>query len=240
MTSFDIGRRELLALTGATVLGAAMLPRAVLAAASPAAASRLLPGTDVCRLTPEVTAGPFYFDPKLVREDITEDRRGVPVRLLLQVVDRACAPIRGARVDVWHCDASGLYSNYAGQGDDPAHPASTEGETFLRGTQVAGRDGIVSFRTIYPGWYPGRTTHIHFKVFTDAKTRLTGQVFFPDALSSDIYANVAPYSERPAMRDTFNGNDWIARRAGDPSFAFVKEAGRAYEVALIIGIDPAA
>ena len=240
MTSIDIGRRELLTLTGATILGAAVLPRAALAAAAPAAAGRLLPGADVCRLTPESTAGPFYFDPKLVRADIAEGRRGVPLHLLLQVVDRDCTPIERARVDVWHCDASGLYSNYAGQGDDPAHPVSTEGETFLRGTQVAGRDGIVRFRTIYPGWYPGRTTHIHFIVFTDARTRLTGQIFFPDALSSRIYETVAPYSERRAARDTLNGDDWIARRAGDPSFAFVRETGKAYELAMIIGIDPSA
>ncbi|MEE2952928.1 MAG: intradiol ring-cleavage dioxygenase [Pseudomonadota bacterium] len=240
MTVHNPGRRRFLALTGATIGGAAIMPRSAVAAQTPAATSRLLIGQNICRLTPEVTEGPYYFDPKLVRRDITEGHAGIPLKLRMQVVDADCLPIEGARVDLWHCNASGLYSNYAGQGDDREHPVSTKGETFLRGTQMADEGGVVEFLTIYPGWYRGRTTHMHFKVFTNETTRLTGQIFFPDALSAYIYQNIAPYSDRQGERDTINANDWIAKQAGDASFAYVKEGETAYEVALIVGVDPSA
>jgi protocatechuate 3,4-dioxygenase beta subunit len=78
----------------------------------------------------DLSRRPYYFDPKLVRSDITEGRKGVPVTFRLQVVDHSCKPLTGARVDIWHCDAGGLHSNYPGQGDNRAHPISTKGETF--------------------------------------------------------------------------------------------------------------
>lgn len=110
-----------------------------------------LPGAKVCILTPEAVQGPFYFDPKLVRDDITEERRGAPLALTLQVASvKDCARLKGARVDLWHADGQGMYSGYRGQGDDGI---STRGETFLRGTQLTGADGQVRFATIYPGWY---------------------------------------------------------------------------------------
>ena len=115
-------------------------------------------------------------------------------------MDSACKPLPDARVDIWHADASGIYSGYRGQ---PGN-ISTEGETFMRGTQFADANGIVEFRTVYPGWYPGRTTHIHFKVFLDQASVLTGQIFFPDEVSDQVYATVAPYNERSARRDTTN------------------------------------
>lgn len=135
----------------------------------------LMPGADVCVITPEVTEGPYYFDPDLERADITEQRPGVATTVKLQVVDGLCTPLPGARVDLWHCDAAGQYSGYANQ----TGGVDTTGQTFMRGTQFAGDDGVVEFQTIYPGWYAGRTTHIHFKVFLDETTVLTGQIFFP-------------------------------------------------------------
>jgi protocatechuate 3,4-dioxygenase beta subunit len=174
-----------------------------------------------------------------VRQDITEGRAGVPVLVRLQVVDAACKPMPGARVDIWHCDATGLYSNYAGQGDDRSSPVSTKGETFLRGTQLADAQGVASFRSIYPGWYRGRTTHIHFKMFLDQATVLTGQIFFPDALSEFIYSTVPPYADRKAVRDTLNDADFIAKQATRASYAFIKEEDDAYLVSLIVGVDPA-
>lgn len=194
---------------------------------------------NVCRMTPRMVEGPFYFDPALLRENITEGRKGVPLKLVLQVVEGAtCKPIAGARVDVWHCDATGQYSGYDGQGDGGA--ISTKGEKFLRGTQVTGASGEVNFQTIYPGWYRGRTTHIHFKVLIEAKAMLTGQMYFPDALSEYIFANVAPYNTREARRDTLNSTDWIASADGDHiSFVSVREEKDGYVAALVIGVDPA-
>jgi protocatechuate 3,4-dioxygenase beta subunit len=194
--------------------------------------------SDVCLLTPEVTEGPFYFDPKLVRSNIAEGKQGVPITLLLQIVDERCKPLKGARVDIWHCDAKGVYSSYPGQGDDSEHPISTEGESFLRGTQLADQRGVVQFQSIYPGWYPGRTPHIHFKVFMDAKNVLTGQIFFPDALSEYIYQNIPPYSSRKQSRDTLNSDDSIATEATRASHANVKEEAGHYLISMIIGANP--
>jgi protocatechuate 3,4-dioxygenase beta subunit len=201
--------------------------------ASPAAAN-------VCRMTPRMVEGPFYFDPDLVRQDITEGRPGVPLRIDLQITDGAtCQPIEGARVDLWHCDATGQYSGYDGQGDDRS--ISTKGEKFLRGTQTTGANGEVTFTTVYPGWYRGRTTHIHFKVLLDEKAMLTGQLYFPDALSEYIFTNIAPYNTRSAKRDTLNSTDWIAGADGDHvSFVSVREEKDAYVASLIIGVDRAA
>ena len=120
-----------------------------------------LDDTPVCVLTPQATEGPFYFDPKQIRQDIVEDRVGAPLRIAVRVmrVDEGCTPLQDALVDLWHADAGGLYSGYPRQlgGRD------TTGQTFLRGMQVTNADGVALFDTIYPGWYPGRTVHIHFK-----------------------------------------------------------------------------
>lgn len=161
-----------------------------------------------CTLTPASVPGPFYFDPKLVRADITENFPGAPLRMRFVVMDAAtCAPIPGARVDVWQTRADGYYSGYPRQGD--RRNVDTSGKTFLRGTQMADTSGAAVFRSIYPGWYGGRTVHVHFKIFLDDKDMLTGQMYFPDALSQYIFANVAAYKRR-TRRDTFNGDDELA------------------------------
>lgn len=205
------------------------------AAGSPAPSAT----ANVCRMTPRMVEGPFYFDPDLVREDITEGRAGVPLRLALQLTDGAtCQPIAGARVDVWHCDATGQYSGYDGQGDDRS--ISTKGEKFLRGTLTTNAAGEVAFKTIYPGWYRGRTTHIHFKVLLDEKAMLTGQMYFPDALSEYIFTRIAPYNARTAKRDTLNSTDWIAGADGDHiTFVNIREEADAYVATLVIGVDRA-
>jgi protocatechuate 3,4-dioxygenase beta subunit len=208
------------------------------AGASASQTAALLQGADVCAIIPEVTEGPYYFDPAMERVDITEGRPGIPMRVRLQVVDAGCVPMPGARVDIWHCDATGVYSGYAGQGDDGS--VDTTGETFMRGTQFADDNGIVEFESVYPSWYRGRTTHVHFKVFLDETNILTGQIFFPDALSEYIYLNVAPYNDRASQRDTLNANDSIAAQSTRAAFAFIKELDEEYLVAMIVGVDPAA
>jgi protocatechuate 3,4-dioxygenase beta subunit len=206
-------------------------------AAGPDTSGLSAAAANVCRMTPRMVEGPFYFDPALVRENITEGRKGVPLKLVLQVVEGAtCQPISDARIDVWHCDATGQYSGYDGQGDGAA--ISTKGEKFLRGTQLTGASGEATFTTIYPGWYRGRTTHIHFKVLLEAKSMLTGQMYFPDALSEHIFANVAPYNSRTEKRDTLNSTDWIASADGDHiSYVAVREEKDGYVAALVIGVD---
>ncbi len=231
--STTITRRRALSLLAVTT-GSALMSRDAFAQATGGSGAGLITGAEVCVITPEVTEGPYYFDPALERSDITEGRSGLPTRVRLQVVDEQCRPLPGARVDIWHCDATGLYSGFANQ----TGGVDTSGETFMRGTQFADDQGIVEFATVYPGWYRGRTTHIHFKVFLDEASVLTGQLFFPDEVSERVYATVAPYTERTG-RDTFNDGDGIAQQAGPASVAQVEELPETYLVQMIIGVAPA-
>lgn len=198
-------------------------------------------GEGACLLTPQAIEGPFYTDPKLVRADITEGRPGVPLRIRLRVIEAGpCTAVQGARVDIWHCDAQGLYSGYPGQGD--SRTIDTTGQTFLRGTQVTDSSGWASFETLYPGWYAGRATHIHVKVFLDARTVLIGQIYFPDALNEFLYTQVLAYRGRKADRFVVNANDGIANEE-DPqrrAFCAVKEERDRYVASLVIGIDRSA
>jgi protocatechuate 3,4-dioxygenase beta subunit len=213
-------RRDSLITLAVTATGL-MIPRAALAQDT----SQLLMGSDVCSLVPETTEGPYYVADRMIRSDIREDRDGQPLLMRMQVVDPRCAPIEGARVDIWHCDAQGTYSAF---GDG-------RGETFLRGTQMADARGVVEFTTIYPGWYPGRTVHIHFKVYLDAQTLLTGQIFFDDGNSEAIYASDPAYA-RSDRRRVVNRNDGIARRAGEASVATLSRGQNAYLAQLIVGV----
>jgi protocatechuate 3,4-dioxygenase beta subunit len=147
-------------------------------------------------------------------------------------VDGGCTPLKDALVDLWHVDASGAYSGYPGQpgGQD------TSGQTFLRGTQVADDEGVAMFETIYPGWYPGRTVHIHFKVYYRNNTYATSQFYFPDDFTDKVYRRT-PYSDRP-NRTTRNVNDSVLR--GDPAernlLATLTEDGDGYSGVITIGV----
>jgi protocatechuate 3,4-dioxygenase beta subunit len=232
--TFGVTRRQ--ALSGAAATLGLGLAAARSGSASAEQWAATLPGTKMCILTPEAVEGPFYFDPKLVRADITEGHPGAPLGLTLQVVSAAdCAPIKAARVDLWHADGLGMYSGYRGQGDDGI---STRGQTFLRGTQFTDAKGQAGFVTIYPGWYPGRTPHIHFKVLLDAESLVTGQLYFPDDLSARIYAGRIPYRERKATRDMVaNVEDFIFQdQGGADTLVGVTEEGGSYRASLIIGV----
>jgi protocatechuate 3,4-dioxygenase beta subunit len=193
---------------------------------------------DVCFLTPQSIEGPYYLDPRLVRVEIAEGRTGVPLRIDLRVIDEAtCKPSERARVDIWHADAQGIYSGYEGQGDK--QDLSTTGQKFLRGTQFTDSKGAVSFKTIYPGWYVGRATHIHFKVLLDERNVLTGQMYFPDAVNEFIYANIPAYADRLNPRAVVNANDRFAN-FHDPnrsSFCAIKEERDCYAASLVLGVD---
>lgn len=211
---------------------AATLPQTILAQVQ----SSNLISTDVCLLQPEVTEGPFYVDPDLIRADITEGRPGLPMQLRLQVVTADCTPVVGARVDVWHCDAEGVYSGVEnlGGGQD------TTGQTFLRGTQMTDATGVAQFQTIFPGWYSGRTTHIHYKVILQDQTVLTSQIFFDETVNQAIYEEAEAYAARGAARDMFNDADRIAQQAGTGAYAKVAMTAPdgAMDAALVVGISP--
>lgn len=220
----------------AALLGLSAAPSVVLAASRNAGAASPEPGA--CLLTPQSIEGPFYLDPRLVRSELAEGRPGVPLRLDLRIVEAgACTPLRGARVDVWHADAQGLYSGYDGQGD--RRRISTVGQSFLRGTQASDGAGAVAFETLYPGWYPGRATHVHFKVFVDSRTLVTGQMYFPDETNEAVYRTEAAYGNRLFKRDTLNATDVFAR-SEDPrriGFCTMRREGGGYVASLTVGVD---
>lgn len=234
-TRSGVLNRYLASLTRRALLKALASMPVVLGGVLPAWAAKTAPrarliSSKVCVVMPETTEGPFYVDPDLVRADITEGKAGVPVELLLQVVTADCEPVKDARVDVWHCDAEGNYSGFGASGSGS--------KAFLRGTQFTDSEGIARFETIYPGWYPGRVTHIHYKVFLGERTVLTSQLFFPDEINERVYAGSAPYNARPASAAT-NASDWIARRAGEGAVASLREKEKRYTASLVVGIDSA-
>ncbi len=147
-------------------------------------------GLGTCTLLPEQTAGPFELNEQFDRRDIREGCPGRAMRLGLRVVDQSCAPVSGAAVEVWHCDASGDYSAFADGGGGKDEGAGT---TFLRGTQTANDDGIVEFLTIVPGWYRGRAVHVHVRVHAEGAVVLTTQLYFDESHLGEVYAS-PPYS----------------------------------------------
>lgn len=143
------------------------------------------------------------------------------------VVDVAtCRPIKGAAVDVWHCDARGVYSGTSVQG--------AEDERFLRGVQRTDAKGVALLRTIYPGWYPGRTVHIHVLVHLGGNVVHTGQLYFADAVTDAVYKR-RPYASRP-NRDPRNPGDSIYRNDGKHSTLKLVRSGSGYVGSITMGV----
>jgi protocatechuate 3,4-dioxygenase beta subunit len=146
------------------------------------------PGTDPNQktdcddpITPPVPEGPFYKRENLNRMDITENKKGTPTRYVFKVEDKHCKPIEGAIVDIWQCDSDGIYSNFKQE--------NTVNQTWLRGYQKTDKKGECSFISIFPGWYTGRITHLHVKVYIDEKNVLTTNCFFPKEIENEVYKN---------------------------------------------------
>jgi protocatechuate 3,4-dioxygenase beta subunit len=207
-------RRETLALLGST--GTLLLLGGWI---SRAGASRPGQPRNPCVVRPASTAGPYYVDEKLDRSDIRSDpadgtvKQGALLALTLNVFSIAkgsCAPLKGAVVDVWQCDAEGVYS------DAVDSNFNTTGKKFLRGYQVTDKSGVAKFTTIYPGWYPTRTPHIHYKIRSPVSApspyEFTGQLYFDEGLSDRVYAK-PPYAAK-GKRTVSNITDRIYNRDG--------------------------
>jgi protocatechuate 3,4-dioxygenase beta subunit len=193
-----------------------------------------------CILTPTADEGPYFVDERLLRSDIRADaaggrpEEGVPLALTLRVVDAQgdCPPVQGAHVDIWHCNAYGIYS------DEPAE--GTVGQTFLRGCQLTDADGSVHFTTIFPGWYAGRAVHIHLKTRLLRDERVTydftTQLFFDEALIHEIHTRRSPYDVRGAPQSA-NADDYIYRVDG-PALTLPVTAKRdgGYQGSIVIGL----
>ena len=227
-------RREALALIGAS--GAALL-----AGAAPASAAGVQAG---CVVRPAQTEGPFFVDGELERSDIRTDARGgktrpgtpLQLRFNLTTVGANCTPLAGAQVHVWHSDADGQYS------DADVRHASSASLQFLRGYQVTDAAGTAQFLTIYPGWYGGRTPHIHFKIrlpvapgSSSRSQEFTSQLYFDDAVSDRVYA-AAPYTSH-GRREMRNADDFLFRSGGKQLMLELQPEGAGYAGAFDVGVQ---
>jgi len=171
-------------------------------------------GSGSCIASPEETAGPYPVDlsanSAIFRTDITEGKEGIPLSLTLTVVNsnNNCAVIENARVDIWHCDKDGYYSEFTEQGY--LGTKNYQGQTFLRGIQLTDSKGQVNFKTIYPGWYSGRATHIHIEIFINSIIKKTTQLAFPDSLNEEVY--------QTALYSAHGENTSVADNAADMIF----------------------
>jgi protocatechuate 3,4-dioxygenase beta subunit len=243
-----LNRREaLLALAGVgaavALVGCGVSSTATTQATATTASSTTSAGgaTPACVARPALTEGPYFVDERLNRSDIRSDpsdgsvRQGALLALAFRVshLTNACAPLAGASVDVWHCDALGAYSDVS----DPNF--STVGKKFLRGYQVTDSSGVAAFTTIYPGWYQGRAVHIHFKIRSHANAgaayEFTSQLFFDDAITDQVYTQ-APYNAK-GQRTLRNSGDGIFNQGGQQLLLAPAKAGEGYSATFDIGLQ---
>jgi protocatechuate 3,4-dioxygenase beta subunit len=234
-----LSRREALAFLGAT--GALLF---LGCSDSSATSSNTGDTSSSCVVRPELTEGPYYVDEELLRSDIRSDpsdgtiRPGALLALTFNVsraASNACSPLAGAIVDLWHCDALGVYSDVS----DPSF--NTSGKKFLRGYQVTGSDGVARFTTIYPGWYQGRAVHIHFKIRSAASAasayEFTSQLFFDDSLTDQVHAT-EPYASK-GQRTLRNSGDGIYNGGGSQLILDVTGTADGYAATFNIALDTA-
>jgi protocatechuate 3,4-dioxygenase beta subunit len=219
------------ALTPASPTVAAQQTSAAATAAASAAAATVLPS---CIVRPALTEGPYFVDEKLSRSDIRSDPATGAVRpgalltlnfLVSRVSGSACAALSGAVVDVWHCDALGVYSDVD----------NARGQKFLRGYQTTDASGSAKFTTVYPGWYQGRAVHVHFKIRPTSSSEFTSQLFFDDALNTQVFAGT-PYSQKGTQGITRNSADGIFQQSGGKLTLNVTKNGDAYAATFDIGL----
>lgn len=242
-------RREVLALLGGAAIAACApaalsspTPTASTAGASPAAsAAGSIVAMPACVVVPALTEGPYFVDEKLNRSDIRADATGGTPKAGAQlditfnvgrVSGNACTALPGATVDVWHCDALGVYSDAS----DPGF--NTKGQKWLRGYQTTDASGVAKFTTVYPGWYQGRAVHIHFKIrtTTGAQTAdFTSQLFFDENMNEKVFAT-APYSQKGASGRLRNERDGIYNESGGKTLLNVTQSGSIYTAAFAIGL----
>jgi protocatechuate 3,4-dioxygenase beta subunit len=173
-----------------------------------------------------------------IRSDPTNGRikQGTPLTLTFQIMRLnagSCGPLPGVQVDIWHCDAMGVYSDVQDPGFD------TLGQKFLRGHQITDIRGEAQFVTIYPGWYPIRTIHIHLKIRTapvaQKSFEFTSQIYFPDELTDHVHT-AFPYSSK-GRRRVRNQHDFIFRDGGDRLMLIPSQTDKGYAAFFAIGLQ---
>jgi len=166
--------------------------------------------TTACVLAVAATEGPCTEAADQVRKDVSEGFTGLPVRLALRVVDASCNPLADAKVKIWHTQITGSYSGNTPNNGMCLKDAADSSKHYFRGVQTSDADGRVDFDTCFPGWYRGRTVHIHFTVTANGKS-FTSQLVFDDTLVAEIFADHPEYSGF-GQPDTTNTNDNVVSR----------------------------
>lgn len=231
-------RREVMKLV--TIGGIAAFAGLDLVAAQSSGPAGALPA---CVVRPEMIEGPYFLDRQLQRADIRTDpstsvaRPGVPLEVAFSVSHLGagrCAPLAGAVVDLWQCDAAGIYSGVS----DPRF-GDTKGQKFLRGVQTTDKSGRAAFLTIFPGWYAGRAVHLHFKLRTNAAPagayEFTSQLFFDEGLIDVVHAQ-EPYAAK-GRRDTMNSADGFYPAGGSKLMLAPVKTPQGYAATFDIGLD---
>lgn len=244
-----LSRREVLTLLGTGTAAVFLGCRRVRRSGEPTTSLASLATADAavipsCVVRPEQTEGPYFIDEKLNRSDIRSDpedrsvRPGVPLRLAFhvsRVSGTSCSPLSGAIVDIWQCDALGVYSDVR----DMNAGFDTRGKKFLRGYQTTDANGVAEFLTIYPGWYEGRTVHIHFKIRNDPGSRsvqeFNSQLYFDESTTDQVY-KLAPYNSK-GRRSTTNDTDFIFRRGGKQLIPTLTKDSHGYAAKFEIGLQ---
>lgn len=189
-------------------------------------------------VSPEETIGPYpdntgmLNNPAFYRNDVTEGRPGTPLTLNLTVVNvkSGCAPVADAAVEIWQCDASGNYSEYAQPGFNGS------GQTFLRGLQTTSSAGTASFSTIYPGWYNGRATHIHVNVYVNRQRVKVTQIAFPENVSAQVYGQ-GVYASKGQNTTTNARDNVFSDGANDELATIAGTIGTGLSASLTIGVS---
>lgn len=141
-----------------------------------------------CSVTSSETAGPFptKSPSSLVKSNIVMDRTGIgfTINITIKNTNASCAALKGALVDIWHCDKDGYYSEYGGTTMQTVDYTTVH---FLRGRQTTDDNGLVTFTSIFPGWYTSRATHIHVHIYNASGTSLlVTQIAFPEGSNSAV------------------------------------------------------
>ncbi|KAK3375899.1 Intradiol ring-cleavage dioxygenase [Lasiosphaeria ovina] len=195
--------------------------------------SEIFAANNSCILSPEVTEGPYYVAGEYIRRDVVESQKGVNLTLDIQVLDtETCEPVAGAFLEIWHTNATGVYSGVAAAGNGNSDvDTSNINATYLRGVQQTDTDGVVQFATLFPGHYTGRTTHIHVMVHTEATAQANGtlldttashvgQLFFDQELIGQVEAS-SPYAANTQALMT-NAEDGILAQEAATSDPFLE------------------
>lgn len=196
-------------------------------------------GVTECHTIPSETSGPYpdktgmFDNPAFYRQDVTEGKPGLPLTVTFTVVNvnDGCSAIADAIVEIWHCDKDGVYSEYGGQ---PNVPDQT-GTTFCRGLQKTDASGKATFTTIYPGWYPGRVTHIHLEVYVGGKTKKVSQMAFPDDVNTEAYNS--PLYTAKGQNPTKNADDGVFADGDEYQVAeLAGDTTSGYTATLVLGV----